>query len=511
MALTTDQKRKLLIDAKKVNPNLTREQATQILSQAETPTSKPVGPSVSDGDNPTMKILADIQAALGKGGKASAVIPVIGGLTGAGLGAVGGPVGSIAGSAIGAGLAERLQQLLDPNKAITGGEAGEAIKQGDVLKAITGNKEDVQNVLKEGAISGALDTATLGASKILGPIVKQGAKTAGNIVSTPALVKTFQEAFTVPRALSASIRFPEAIKTLIEEGVGGKNIDEFFDISRKVTGKDGVLPQAVRSALGQADNMVVDLGDEAIEKAIKNANKAATNVTDAVKKASNVEIENMIYNSAPEFGKTKPLEAFDLVQNLERKGYALLSQTERSLTDSASNIALEQQAKIYLDAASSIKDKLFSDKTISKEIIEAIKTPEAIETLRQISPKLADKFINAKTIADIRKIQSPYVALGIAAEATANAAQSPFSQFLKSSGKGGLNISVPGVQQIIEGVSSAVKSPQARTGMAILPQQIKEAVSTQNIVSGVRSLVSPEGTKPVLTRELISQLLSQFR
>ena len=80
-----------------------------------------------------MQILASAQKFL----KDSPTLSIIGGAAGAGL-------GGIPGAAIGAGVAERARQLLDPNKAIRGGEAGQQLQQGNILRAITGTNEDIK-------------------------------------------------------------------------------------------------------------------------------------------------------------------------------------------------------------------------------------------------------------------------------------------------------------------------------------------------------------------------------
>jgi len=514
MALTTDQKRQVLLQAKQQNPNLTREQALQILSGAEsgqsTQNARVATPEQMENvrqisnqpvpqENPIMKVLAGLQQALGKGGSLSGVLPVGYGVMGGVIGgATGGIPGMIAGGAGGAATAERLQQLLDPQKAIgQGGEAGQAFQRGDVLSGVAGNLEDRQKIGEQAATSAVLDVATLGAGKILKPTVKSVA----GIVSKGNRSKLFQEAFSVPRALAASIRWPKATEKLMELGIGGKTPDEFLQIAGKVTGSDGVVSTSVRQALANADNVTVNLGDDAVVKAVGQAKEQATNVPEPVLKASLKEIEKIVRNSAPEFGTTKPLEAFDAVQALERKGYALLAQTERSLTDSASNIALEQQAKLYLNAATEIKDKLFSSEVITKEVIDSLKTPDRLAKLAEISPKLAKQFENAKSIADLRSIQEPFVALQTASESTLNAASSPFSQFLKKSGSGGgLNIQVPGVQQALDIASSVAQSPQVRTGVAT-------GLDPQNMLEGVKSLLNKRTGRQTLPTELISQLM----
>lgn len=437
-----------------------------------------------------MQTLASAQKFL----KDSPTLSIIGGATGAGL-------GGIPGAAIGATVAERARQLLDPNKALGGGEAGQQLQQGNILRAVTGTNEDIKQAGTQGVLSAATDLALAGVGRAIGPLAK-------GTVSKAGRSKVFQEAFKIPRAVSAQIKWSKNADELVDLGIPGGTMDDFIRISNEVTGQDGVASTAVREALSSADNAKISL-DPAFE-ALQKASENATNVDDRILRNSAAKIERILSRSqGDEILTTKPLEAFDAIQTLQGSGMELLNAAEKSL-DANTKIAAKQQASLYLDAADALERQLVDEGNLGKAVINSVKTPERIAALKQISPKLADKFLQAKSIKDLRSLQRPFVALNQAAQATLDSSQSTFSQLGEAlqSRSGG----IPGISDVVNLAKSTINQPSIRTSAATAPERVVQSLRPESILGSLRSTVSPQGVPEALTRQAVIQsLLNSMR
>lgn len=308
--------------------------------------------------------------------------------------------------------------------------AGEPLKGGDVAGRIAQRAY-------EKPVTTALDVLPIIGTA--GKVIKgaKGAETVSAVENTPktsklpkieipqtvkniandAGVNAFANNFTIPSKLAPRIKINDVAKTMIENGHTG-NLDELGAIADKVTGQNGIFTKLNREAVAQIPEEI------SIKDAISAGSKGFDNVPQlTARELANHKriISEIIQPNGSKIGTTNSLDAFDAVQKLEEEGYRYM----KSSTKLSPNPVNEKIGKAYLDAADELKMQL-EDK--SKGTIDALKTPENIAAIEQISPKLAEEFINAKTMADLRKIQSPYVRLKQAIGLTEDASNTPFSK-----------------------------------------------------------------------------------
>lgn len=453
--------------------------------------------------NRMTKVLAGVQKALGKSGAASAALPVAGGVIGGVLGGATGTghVGAIGGAAGGAGIAERLQQLLDPSKALgQGGAADKAMQEGNVLKAIAGDKEDMAKVGEAAATSAAFDVATLGLGKVLSPVGKGISKA----FSLPERAKVFQEAFTVNRQMAKKIGLPEASKKLTEYGLAG-SLDDLGKVAGEVTGQNGALSTGVRKVLGGLDSVPVttsgalDSASEALE--------AATLVENDLKKKTTQQIAKILNKSQSGILETKPLEAFDAIKELELQEQ-VFNRAAYDANGIVKDVKSLQLAKAYGNAAKTLENQIDDLPTdITKDIVASIKTPETIARLRAVSPKLAKEFEEATTIRQLRSLQRPFVSLSKAVEETLAGSSSVFAKTGRELQKGGFR-AIPGIGAVAGLVADVANSAPVRTGLASAPERFAQRASPDALFESLRPLVS--GTRPageVAKRETVLQAI----
>jgi hypothetical protein len=105
-----------------------------------------------------------------------------------------------------------------------------------------------------------------------------------------------------------------------------------------------------------------------------------------------------------------PLNVYDFVQKLEKRAYSIGG---RSISLTAQDKALQQA---YLSIADELKGRLFQQ--ANQNISDVVSNPELINQLSDVSPKLAEKFSNVKTLEELRSLAAPFVRGGKATAMT---------------------------------------------------------------------------------------------
>jgi hypothetical protein len=197
------------------------------------------------------------------------VLPTLGSIVGGGLGLAGGVPGSIAGAALGGGLVRGAQDVA------TRALSGEDINLGEIAGRAT----------KEAAIGGVFDVATLGAGKVLRPLLRS--KLTGD-ASAEAFAKV---AGDLPEG-SLTPRMMQGEKALTRE----------LGIESQVGGRVGDARQAIHSA---AEREVGQVSTEAFErfsqKAVAERDELLKSVPAGDKKLA-ASIENQYQNQIKGFG-----------------------------------------------------------------------------------------------------------------------------------------------------------------------------------------------------------------
>jgi hypothetical protein len=313
-------------------------------------------------------------------------LPFIGGIGGSLLGAPLGPVGVIGGGAAGSGLGELIRQL------------------------IGGKGVDIGGVGKEAAIGGAGGVA----GEAISPLLRLGTRLASKGASA-ALDKAGQEfigsQYNVPRSVARATKMPETLDALSNYGI--HNINDVVPAADKVTGANGVISKAIRTAVsGSAPVDTTGIADMA--KALA-AHPSISNGTD--KKF--IDFVNQGLSSF--YGGTKgsisheadPSSVFDFIQQLEGhaadltkgKSPALITSEDKALKNSYKMIADELKQRLFGGFKADGTQTVGADRAIA----EGILTPDQLQTLHEIHPQLAADVHNAQTAGDLRKIASHFV------------------------------------------------------------------------------------------------------
>jgi hypothetical protein len=431
-------KRLLLQQAKERNPNLTREEASFILKQADFK-SEPTG---------FQKVAKKVSKAAPTAGA------ILGGIAGSILGAPSGPgaiVTGAAGSAVGtaAGLG-----------------VGETLEDAFKIQDETASERAVE-LVKEPAIAGLFDLLTAGtlriAGKTLGPVgraLKGAAKGAGRVfVPKNASTKAFSSIFKTSSRVASELKPDEVASEMVKHGFTG-DLDDLAKIADDVSGAEGQISRITRNAVGKIGKNI-DIGDALT--ATGKAADDAVNLDAKTLKNVQVGINNILSKN---IGGTKsvtginPLDALDSQRTLERIGYGLLNKASRS-ADGLSAEVLEQQAKIYLSTADEVANAI--DKATKGAIVDSFKTSQIIDSLNAISPRLANQFKAAKTIPEIRSIAKPFVRMSKLIEATKAYSSSAFIEGLKGRGIGDVAV-------------GAITRPEAATSFAVAGKELAESI-----------------------------------
>lgn len=248
---------------------------------------------------------------------------------------------------------------------------------------------------------------------------KVGKATKASSVLPDIGINAFASNFTIPSKLAGRIKIDDVAKTMIENGHTG-DLNKLSEISQQVTGQNGIFPKLNRDALALVKDPIP------FDDAISTGSKLLDDIPElSAKQVAGHKkiIRDLIKPTGEKPGQTDAFSAFDAIQELEKRGY----QYKNSSTKLTPNLVNEKIGDAYIQAADELKTLIDTNQS-ANNIIDALKTPENIAQIEAISPKLAEQFINAKSMKDLRKIQSPYVRLKQAIDLTQEASNTPFSQ-----------------------------------------------------------------------------------
>lgn len=326
-------------------------------------------------------------------------ISTVGGI----LGGIGGSLLSpIAGTAAGSGVGSALGQALE--NAIT----GDAIGNG---------------VVKEGLVGGVLGVGPL---KLGGKVLTKVAPRAGKSVEEAgANLLGSQANLTRAEARRAGVN-PQDTFREINKRTGLTNMNKVADVSKNVTGENGVLSELTRNAIGNTKG--VDIGDLRSFTDDLLVNKAPS-VTGSVRKNVQDQIKNSVVKA---YGGSKgslstladPYEAFDVARTFESNASRL-----RTLPNPTS--ADRELATVYSSLAKEINSRLASAPGVADGVVQA--RQQAAESFRQLAAsapsrseraayeKLAQETEGLTDVASVRSAQAPFVQAGKIDKATAQA------------------------------------------------------------------------------------------
>jgi hypothetical protein len=255
---------------------------------------------------------------------------------------------------------------------------------------------------------------------------------------------------------------------MVKHGFTG-DLDDLAKIANDVSGADGAISKITRNAVGKVGRSI-DIGD-ALTAAGKAADDAV-NVDANTLRKTQVGISNILSKGLGKEGVTgiNPLDALDAQRSLEKIGYSLLNKAARS-ADGLSAEVLEQQAKIYLGSADEVAVAI--DKATKGAIIDSFKTPQVLDSLNAISPRLAKQFRAAQSIPEIRSIAKPFVRMSKLIDATKAYSSSAFLEGIRGRGVGEL-------------VTGALTRPEAATSFAVAGKELVESPIGRGVAGTAR-------------------------
>jgi hypothetical protein len=256
--------------------------------------------------------------------------------------------------------------------------------------------------------------------------------------------RTFKQSFNLPRKVAERLKPMETAKEIVRDGIVG-GYDDYARVAETVTGNNGIFTKAVRralakiqqpidhsSALESIDNLVNKLG------AVKDKKEVSRTIMNIV--------TDKPKGAVP--GQMSVLDAYDAIRDLEAQGMQYHFAGYNKLTP---NIEYQQLSKVYLGVADELRDKI-SKAADTENVVAGVKNAQDLEALRKISPRLAEKYANAKTIEELRRTQSPYVKLKQMVDYTEYSTTTPFSKLKR----------IPVVGSLVEGVAETV-APRAQS------------------------------------------------
>ena len=271
-------------------------------------------------------------------------------------------------------------------------------------------------------------------------VVSTAIKTAGSAGEDFA-ARTFASAFKIPQRFVERIKPIDTAREILTYGFKPTSLTNMQGIVNRVTGAEGTLSKVVRNAAGIVKNPVkmdtvysslknlIDETSLASDKAVELSNEVGRiinsgggTIGEMARPSIPVKVPSYPINRpqagkivpgqaqfvGPKPGELKAIDALDIIRKLEQKGYAAAEAAKRNVLDP---IPLQDRAKVFLGIADELMDQ-FEKVVGDSKIIDQLKTPGTYDELKSISPKLAQQFLEAKTVREVRSIQAPFVRLG---------------------------------------------------------------------------------------------------
>lgn len=318
--------------------------------------------------------------------------------------------------------------ILDVVPFLAGAKKLTAGKVGKATKTVSLTDEAVRTV------TGVTDELAAVEKAIPEEAVAQATRRFGVLPSRAEIgAKTYSSAFIVPTKRAKNLRPVETSAKMLDYGISG-SLDDMNNIASKVTGDTGVLTKVTRDSIGNIK------GEIPMGKAVQSAQNMLKDVIELTPIEENRILNNIV--RAERVGEQplmmNALEAYDTAKRLEALGHQQLN-TSTYLTK---NVKAEGIGKAYLAAA----DEIMSDiEGIAgqQNVLQGFKTPEIQAQLSEVSPKLANEFMQANTLKDVRSLQAPFVRLNQMIDLTEQAGNTAFQSAGRQVG-GGIGRSVVG-------------------------------------------------------------------
>ncbi|GJQ50840.1 MAG: hypothetical protein HKUEN01_32260 [Candidatus Kuenenia stuttgartiensis] len=313
--------------------------------------------------------------------------PVGGSIIGGLVGALAGPAGMVAGGAAGAA-------------------AGEAFRQKK-----KGEEFNLGKVVKEGLISGALDLATLGAGKLVraGKAAKagiEGAQVAKTTLPTSEKIanRISSTGLGLGKKTLTNVNATEnTAKVAKYFGFPVKTADAERALMEKVAGEGSELAKIYRSTIASIKTPIN------IDPVYKRLSGLALDSGFKPKQIKEIR-EEVRAILPPNLGSLRGDVAYDVTKSLEKRAFSEFAAGSNPLNPSAYEHQL--RGKLFLELADEIEGELVKQASKSGGVAKVL-TPESVESIRRISPRLADELVEAaskpNSLKEVRSLRAPFV------------------------------------------------------------------------------------------------------
>lgn len=261
------------------------------------------------------------------------------------------------------------------------------------VQSATEDNASVGSVLK-GTLGGGLTAGGLyGAGKLTKGLLNIGSKGSG--AASDMAVKS---QYNAGKVMNKELNFGQTISELKDYGI--KNINDVVDIAPKVTGEDGIISRMTDRAISKSKPIEVgglaqfakDLVSST--KGISIGKAQADGFIALVKRGINAV-------GGKDIVKGDPLKVHQFIRELESSAAGLAKGNATSADKSL--------ASIYRSMAQELKTRLYETAGADKALADGVIKNSEYQILKEISPKLADKVMSAKTVGQLRAIASPFV------------------------------------------------------------------------------------------------------
>ena len=310
-------------------------------------------------------------------------------------------------------------------------------KTGKLIKGLFGKKmnkvDDLAKVLTEDPRK--FDTAV---NKIAQNVVEPAEKT---IIDSGKSVKQTKRAinnwiidsgFEVPAKRADKIRPKEVSAEMIAHGFGKiTDMDELKQITNTITGDNGLTTKLTRDAVGSmADeiNLLGDIGDIKKNVVFDDVGKQLNishDIPEKLRKDIGIEISNMMSEAGGSIPDTYDInKLYDVMRALEKKS---ISSNAKS-TYLSKNLQAEDIGRVYKVASDKIRD-VIEIGAKERGVVQRVITNDVIAKAYEISPRYAQKLIEAKakdSLSALRSTAAPFAKLSEVIKLTEAGAISAF-------------------------------------------------------------------------------------
>lgn len=304
--------------------------------------------------------------------------------------------------------------------------AGQAVKLG-VTAGATGGAgsaiQDAPDLAAAGKDIGIGSIIGLGGGLLegLGQVIGRGASRAGT--------KLIGSQADIPASMGRSIKLDDVVGKMADYGI--TNIDDYERIAGEITGANGRLSKLVREAAGRS-NPVDTEGIMDMARAISEDPSLPPGTDkkffDAVKRGL---VKAYGGSKGSIATKANPSEIFGFIQDLEGKSANIRNIIRRSPMGARPED--EALASAYQQVADELKERLFVQSGGDNVVLGGLVDDNVANELAAVMPgnknwqKLIDEVRNAKSVADLRSLQAPFVkASQVARETAAREASKTF-------------------------------------------------------------------------------------